>query len=293
MPKAFRKESVSYVVAGDRIAADLYLPAEAQRVAPAVVTGPGFAGVKEMVMGRYGEALARAGIICLSIDYRGWGSSEGLPRQDLSPSRQVEDLKAGLDFLTRRPDVDATRLGVWGTSMGGGHALTLAASDARIKVAVAMIPYLHLPPVQADGFRLLVRSAVAALLDGFSSSPATVPVFAEHRGMSAVMTSDGGWQWMQDVIANAPTYRNCVTARSLMRLLFYRPVSLAARIRTPLLLIAARDDTITPAAPIRSFGKALRGVSKYIEIPGTHFDLFGQNIDQSVNLTVDWFQKHL
>jgi carboxymethylenebutenolidase len=47
----------------------------------------------------------------------------------------VEDLRAALDFLGARPDVDAERLGAIGFCMGGTYALQLACVGAGIKVA--------------------------------------------------------------------------------------------------------------------------------------------------------------
>lgn len=52
------------------------------------------------------------------------------------------DCLRGLDFLAARPEVDATRLGMWSRSQGGGFTLATAALDSRLRVAVAEEPFL-------------------------------------------------------------------------------------------------------------------------------------------------------
>ncbi|MBK7859200.1 MAG: acyl-CoA thioesterase/BAAT N-terminal domain-containing protein [Archangiaceae bacterium] len=52
----------------------------------------------------------------------------------------LERLEAALDWLAARPEVDATRLGVYGASRGGELALQLAAIDARPQAVVAVVP---------------------------------------------------------------------------------------------------------------------------------------------------------
>lgn len=52
------------------------------------------------------------------------------------------DCLRGLDFLASRPEIDATRLGMWSRSQGGGLTLATAALDRRLRVAVAEEPFL-------------------------------------------------------------------------------------------------------------------------------------------------------
>ena len=118
---------------GPQLGADLYLPPSAAGPVPAVVTGSGFGGVKEMLLPHFASALAEAGVATLAIDYAGFGMSAGEPRQDLDPQAQIRDLRRGLDYLVNDPRVDATRLGAFGPSMCGAHVLVLAGSDARVR----------------------------------------------------------------------------------------------------------------------------------------------------------------
>jgi dienelactone hydrolase len=112
--------SVSFTSLNEKAAGDLYLP-KGNGPFPAVVTGPGFAGVKEMLIPDYANALADAGIATLAFDYIGFGASGGKVRQDIKPKDQIQTYVDALGFLEKDPRFDAKRLGAWGTSLGGAH----------------------------------------------------------------------------------------------------------------------------------------------------------------------------
>ncbi|MBM3222793.1 MAG: acetylxylan esterase, partial [Candidatus Tectomicrobia bacterium] len=57
------------------------------------------------------------------------------------------DCVRGLDFLASRPEIDASRLGMWSRSQGGGLTLATAALDQRLRVAIAEEPFLCNYPV--------------------------------------------------------------------------------------------------------------------------------------------------
>jgi len=71
--------------------------------------------VKE-ALGPHAEYLVRAGMMVLAVDWRTVGASEGEPRCQWFPERQVEDLRAGVSYLQTRPEVDPERIGAWGTA---------------------------------------------------------------------------------------------------------------------------------------------------------------------------------
>lgn len=129
---------------------------------PAIVTVPGYGGTQQGVM--LGECLR--GYVVLQVYPRGQGESAALWKPD-GPDKltwhvsQPEgayyqgayaDVMRGIDFLATREDVDAQRIGLVGTSQGGGIALAVAGIDPRIKAVVAHVPFLcsmrqavHLP----------------------------------------------------------------------------------------------------------------------------------------------------
>jgi dienelactone hydrolase len=276
---------------GPQLGADLYLPPSAAGVVPAVVTGSGFGGVKEMLLPHFASALADAGVATLAIDYAGFGASAGEPRQDLDPQAQIRDLRRGLDFLAKDPRIDATRLGAFGPSMCGAHVLVLAGSDARVRAVVSLVPFVRAP--KAPPNPRMGRTILLDLLRSVFGLRSQVVAAAGLPGERAVMTSDGALAWISAVSANAPSFRNQITVRSLVRLSRYRPMSQLGSqgIRIPLRTILSRADGITPASLARA---ELRNVTHdCIEFEGTHFELFGEHLPEVTRLTVEWLALHL
>jgi fermentation-respiration switch protein FrsA (DUF1100 family) len=279
---------------GPDLAADLYLPDLSERASgpvPGVVTGSGFGGVKEMLLPHFGAALAEAGIATLAIDYAGFGGSAGQPRQDLDPQGQIRDLRRGLDHLSQDRRVDPSRLGIFGPSMCGAHALAIAGIDSCVRAAVSMVPFVRAPRVPPSA--RVVAAVVADAVRHARSLPSRLIPVAGPPGSDAVMTGDGALAWIEGIAARAPTFQNQVTVRSLARVARYRPLRQVGRggIRVPLRVILSTSDTITPARMAR---EELRGVDHdALEFPGTHFELFGEHLPQVTRATVEWLARHL
>jgi len=145
----------------------LYLPKnfKPDAKAPAVVLAPGWMQTESSI-DKYAARFAGRGLVALAIDYRGWGRSGGyvylaetirfddrqrfsqhtakvrIRRKRLLPVDQILDIRNAVAYLQGEPGVDPARVGSWGTDMAGGHVIIAAATDARIKVAVAQVPII-------------------------------------------------------------------------------------------------------------------------------------------------------
>lgn len=84
------------------------------------------------------EYLANKGFNLLLFDYRGYGESEGKARRR---QRLLDDAHAALDALLSRPDVDPSRIGLYGQSLGGAIGLNLMAARPEIRAAVFESPF--------------------------------------------------------------------------------------------------------------------------------------------------------
>lgn len=133
----------------------LALPVQGESKAkplPAIVTIPGYGGTQQGVM--LSECMR--GYAILEVYPRSQGESEALWKID-GPDKltwhiaQPEgayyqgayaDVVRGIDYIVSRADIDPARIGLVGTSQGGGIALAVAALDPRVKVVVAHVPFL-------------------------------------------------------------------------------------------------------------------------------------------------------
>ena len=71
-------------------------------------------------------------------DQRNLGASDGLPRDELDPDKQAQDVHDAVTFLLQQSGVDANRVGVFGYSYSGAHAIRAGALDRRIHAAASM-----------------------------------------------------------------------------------------------------------------------------------------------------------
>ena len=136
---------------GITLAADMYVPKNADGKRPAIaVCGP-FGAVKEQAAGLYAQTMAERGFLTVAFDPSYTGESGGEPRYVVSPDINTEDFSAAVDFLATNDQVDAERVGIIGICGWGGLAINAAAADPRIKATVASTMY-DMSRVNANGY---------------------------------------------------------------------------------------------------------------------------------------------
>ena len=187
-----------------------------------------------------------------------------------------------ITYATTLDDVDATRIGVWGSSYSGGHVLVVGAIDRRVRAVVAQVPLISGSLnvgelVRADfraGFREMFDADRAARFQG--DPPAMVPVVAEDPLAPSALPTPDSWTWFTETgKTRAPSWRNEVTLRTVEMLGEYEPGSYIARISpTPLLLVVAREDHLTPAHFAIDAYERAREPKRLVILPGGHFDAY-------------------
>jgi uncharacterized protein len=266
---------------------------------PAITMAHGYAGVKEHGLARFAQIFADGGFVVLVHDHRGFGSSGGEPRNDIDPWRQIADWRRAISFLESRPEVDPERIGLWGTSYAGGHAIVLGATDRRLRCVVAQVPTIS---GYEQGLRRVDPDAVTALEEAFAederaqfrgeppryqaivSADPAVP--ASYREQEAV---DFYFQPVPEGI-----WANKVTVRSTRAARMYEPGAWISRVSpTPLLMVVALNDTITVTSlALAAYERALE--PKRLElIPGGHFHPYLSGFPKASGAALAWFRQHL
>lgn len=156
--KGYRVRKLRYeVVPGFYSTGILYEPDPPRHRAPAVLNVHGH-------VGREGKAIeykqkrcihqALQGIVALSLEWLQtgdlasleYGHSYFVPHLDLAGVNGLGlfylQMRRGLDYLSSRPDVDNSRIGITGLSGGGWQSLVLGALDERVAVAVPVAGYM-------------------------------------------------------------------------------------------------------------------------------------------------------
>src|SRR5258706_771546 len=137
-------EAVSFYSEGFKLSGDLYLPAKLGRTEKraGIILGHGYTGVRNLYLPEIARHFNAAGYVVLTFDYKGWGDSEG-PKSRLAPYSRVVDVQAALTFLAEREEVEPGRLGLYGTSYGGGTVGWGAANQSRVASCVSSVRNGH------------------------------------------------------------------------------------------------------------------------------------------------------
>jgi pimeloyl-ACP methyl ester carboxylesterase len=284
---------MSFEVDGLKCSATLYWPASAEVPVACVVMGHGFSLTRRDGIPDYAERFAAAGLAVLAFDYRYWGDSEGEPRRWFSLRRQLADWRAAVMFARGLEGVDPDRIAVWGMSMGGGHALTTAATDPRVAGVVAVVPI-------ADGLAVMLQPAPPrvgvwligrALRAAITRRAVMVPV-AGPPGSFAVLDAPEALPGFTRLAADNE-WRNEVNAAGLLATAGYRPVRKAVRIAAPVLLQLGERDAMAPLPPIEKTATRARR-SELRRYPIDHFQCFWpEHIDRVTDDQIDFLRRHL
>jgi hypothetical protein len=129
----------------------------------------GFAALKEMKLDFIAESFISKLKLCVLIyDNRGYGSSdvgEGQPRLEIIPADQIADFSDAITYAQSLPQVDANKIGVWGTSFSGGHAVSVGVADRRVKAVISQVPFI-------DGWAVLQRLVRGDFMGGLLAGKA-------------------------------------------------------------------------------------------------------------------------
>ncbi|KAF2094345.1 alpha/beta-hydrolase [Rhizodiscina lignyota] len=282
----------------------LYTPSSGSGKAPCLVMAHGFSAVKEMDLDTFAEYFtSKLNLVCLVYDNRGFGSSDvkdGHPLYEINPNEQVSDYSDAITYAQTLPEVDADKIGVWGSSYSGGHVLVVGAIDRRVKIVLSQVPLV----TGLGNFSALVRSDVRPQMDQMfmddrlarfaHKDPVRIPVVDENpQAPSALPTSDS-YQFFQAWGKKSP-WKNDVTLKSMEMLRAYEPVAYIHRISpTPLLMTVERNDVLTPSQlALDAYSKALEPKQLQI-LPGGHFDAYsGPTFESNAGTQAEFLKKHL
>ncbi|HVS13172.1 MAG TPA: alpha/beta fold hydrolase [Thermoanaerobaculia bacterium] len=286
---------------GTRLAGDLFYPKSraASEKLPAIVLCHGWGGTKQHLNQRIAPQFAAAGYVVLAFDYRGWGESdprlvvEGeMPKPDeegfvtvraravreiVDPLDQQEDIDAAITFVEGEEMVDADRIGIWGSSFGGGHVVWRAGNDERVKAVVAQVG----PMDQRSATLQAYEARGQGLVDLHREKIERV------RGERPPVPLDAD---KPEGLRGTPYYERFVHFVAMDQL---------DQITAPVLFIDAEKEhyfDIREHAGKAHAKLAARGVpTEYHVFEGIeHYDIYrGEHLERAMELEIDWFDRYL
>ena len=262
---------------------------------PAIVLCNGWGGTKAFLM-RSGIAprFAAAGYVVINYDYRGWGDSDSrlvvrgpMPEPDkdgtvtvkaqairevVDPFDQQEDIDAAVSYVHGEPMVDKARIGLWGTSFGGGHVIYRAAHDSRVACVVAQVGSMP------DDWTKRMPGRLKGVYKQKSD---------RARGLVDPVPQGGG---SPGGLKGTPHWE---------RIALFNPGQYADRVRVPTLLIDAEKEHYFK---IEENSRRVHEILKKSGVPTEyhvligkkHYDVYGgQTLDEVMKLEISWFDKYL
>lgn len=293
-----QRTRVRFDAGGVALVGYLHRPAETNALLPCVVLGHGFSGTQDRLAYAAGR-FAEAGFAALTFDYRSFGESGGEPRQVVDVRAQLEDWRAAIRFARGVGGVDPERIALWGSSLGGGHVVTVAAGDPRVAAVVAQIPFNGFPRrvegrSAQDTLRLLWAMTVDAARGRLGLSPRYIPMVGAPGEVAVTVTARARRHIATlSGTSGSSLWRNEVAPRGLFGMMRYRPGEVAHRLKMPLLVCSAEDDLEALEENTRQLAeRAPRGELR--RYPGVHFDFYRGPVRQQVVADqIDFLRTHL
>ncbi len=295
LPEGAQKKAVTIYSDGIKMQGDLYFPAgfKKEDKRPAVIFCNGTGGTRKGTPTKLATHFVMAGYVFLAFDYRGWGDSDGklmpleaLPkpgdkgevtvkarvaRWQMSYADQTEDIRAAISYVSGEPGVDKDRIGIMGSSYGGGLVTWVAGNDPRVKCVVAQVPGMggRGPQAEKAGYDLATKQARGEV----------EPVPFETGKLGGKMA----------------TYENM--RANPARSIGFNAVDAAAKIKVPALFVVAEKEELSNNAVVEQVQKDIqkRGVpTGYHVIKGiTHYGIYREGFSEATKLEIEWFDKHL
>lgn len=275
---------ITFSSAGETCVGYLYGDLTTTAPRPCVVMCQGFGGTQDTpAFIANARDFAAAGYLVLTFDYRNFGESTGKPRQLVDIDGQLEDIRAAVDYVRGVPGVDAERIVLWGTSLGGAHVVVAASRDPRIAAVIAQIPFNGTArKVEGRSTAATLRLLWAMTADAVRGLVRLPPAYIKAVGGPGELAAMSSAEAQQTIAGMASdTWRNEVAPRALFHLMRYRPADAAPKVRVPVLVCAAERDREIPLPLVAKLAEALpRGeLSTY---PYAHFDFYRDEVRKQV-----------
>lgn len=298
LPKDVERRAVTIWSDGTRMAGDVYRPLaiKPDDKLPAIVFVHGTGGVKKAgFAARLGAAFAQQGYIFLTFDYRGWGESESklllreaMPEPDdqgevtvkarairwqMDFQDQTTDIRHAIAFIAGEPNVDAERIGILGTSYGGGLVTWTAAYDPRVKCAAVQVAGM------AGGrSRLFAQNAYGLMTRQARGETEPVPYEQGAPGGKMAAYAHMRYNIAKDV--------------------GYDPIRAAQDVKVPMLIIdAGKEELMDITKNGGRVAEILRAngtpVKYHIIADIGHYGVYGDKFQEAADMELSWFNEHL
>ena len=299
----FTRVDQTFVSQGDKLKAWLYLPTGIAKP-PVVVMAHGFGGQRWMRLPAYAEHFAKMGMAVFVFDYRGFNDSEGKPRNYVNPKSHLQDWDAAIAYVKTLNEVDAKRMALWGTSFSGGHVIVEAANNPDIRAVVSQVPFTD--GISTQWYYITTDPMFALKGTYHGLADVFVSLFTNRRhnvriggrpgeafAMMSKPDSMAGIMNLTGMDEKEFEKDNFCPGNIIFTLGLYRPISKAAEVACPTLIIGAETDTLFPPTGPKKMADKMKN-ARYISLPMNHFEPYvGEPFEKLVVVMGEFLKTNL
>lgn len=244
---------------------------------PGIVVAHGFAGARYPKMASH---FAELGYGVLTFDFRGYGMSGG-ERGRVIPHEQVIDLRSAITWLSCRPEIDSSQIGVVGSSLGGTVAIMAVAEDDRVKACVVGCPLGKGDSI----FRM--RHRTEEKYEAFLSSVAKSKRDNQRLARWDIVYIPEDLRG--NLPAGIPMEFSPDTVNGFLAITAIESVSRIAP--RPLLIMHAKDDRVVPFDDSRALAaRAGKNCELHLIETGDHYIFRSELVVKQIG---DWLMRHV
>ena len=294
------RERISYYSDGLKLSGLLSKPDNSQgKKFPGVVLVPGFMSTADAFFPGFAEELNAGGFVSLTMDFRGFGESEGV-RGEVIPYLQIYDASNAISYLQSRPEVDPDKIAILGVSLGGGEVAYIAARDRRVKAVASMV-------LVGEGERRMRRFRTEqqwqTLMEKVKEDRISRAVTGKSKDFHGFLN-----EGTDSVLIMPPDLShslkeaeqvekekgNKTTLATVDGWLDYKPEEIIDKVSpTPILFVQAENDVLEADDADILFRKAKEPKKIFTLKGGVHFDVYGKRTNEVMKPVLEWFNQYL
>jgi uncharacterized protein len=267
---------------------------------PVVIVTGSWSTVKEQMPSTYAPLLAEAGFASLIFDFRGYGESDGQPRDVESVAMKAEDIRAAVRFLQGNGGVDARRIGILPICASAGVAVLAAKDEPGIKSIAMVAPWLHNKEIVRNLYggelgvaQRLEQARVARQIYGEAGIVSYIKV-ASNSDPTAALYMNGDLDYYLNPKRGAVRQWGARFAvMAWTEWLQFDPIALADKVNVPTRIITG-DLTATPDGA-RAFAARMKAPHDVVSLPGSQFDFYDhpRTVSSAAAAAIEHFRRTL
>lgn len=181
------------------------------------------------------DVLSKNGMAVLRADDRGYGCSGGGPLLEATIPERVDDNRAALEYLRRRPEIDSKRIALLGLSEGGNIGPIIAASDPTIRALVIMAG------CATNGWKIMEHQFRYEIErdENLTEKEKQEALAKRMKGLRSAVRAGEANPWFESFLA-------------------YMPLPTAKRVHCPVLILQGDKDAHVPVEHAHYLAQAMR-----------------------------------